>query len=136
MAKVIRLIGRPFRLLGDVVSGDGRGTLLGFPTANLEIDYRQTLPPEGVYATRTYLGEQEYKSVTNIGKRPTFGDNPRTIETYIIGFSGDIYGQHLKIDIIEKLRGEKRFDSVEELKKQVFEDIDKSKELLDSWTGK
>jgi riboflavin kinase/FMN adenylyltransferase len=131
MAKVIRLIGRPFRLLGDVVAGDGRGTKLGFPTANLEIDSRQTLPPEGVYATRTHLGDKEYKSVTNIGKRPTFGDNPRTIETYIIGFSGNIYGKPMKIDIIERLRGEKRFDTVEDLKKQVFEDIEKSKTILD-----
>jgi riboflavin kinase/FMN adenylyltransferase len=127
MKRVINLIGRPFRLLGNVIGGNGRGAELGFPTANLEIDPRQTLPPEGVYATRTYIGDREYKSVTNIGKRPTFGDNPRTVETFIIGFSGDLYGEALKIDIIEKLRGEKRFDSIEELKKQIAEDIKKAR---------
>jgi riboflavin kinase/FMN adenylyltransferase len=136
MKRVISLIGRPFRLLGSVTAGVGRGSKLGFPTANLEIDSRQTLPPEGVYATRTYLNREAYNSVTNIGKRPTFGENPSTVETYIIDFSGDIYGRELKVDIIEKLRGEKKFGSVEELEAQIASDVEKSRSILDSGTGK
>ncbi len=136
MKKVISLIGRSFSLQGRVISGVGRGSELGFPTANLEIDPKQTLPPEGVYATRTHIGGKAYQSMTNIGKRPTFGDNLRTVETYIIDYKGDLYGRELKIDIVEKLRGEKRFDSVEELKKQIAEDIEKGKAILDSQTGK
>ncbi len=135
MKKVVRLMGHPFSLQGHVTSGDRRGSELGFPTANLELDPKHTLPPEGVYATRTYIGGEVYKSMTNIGKRPTFGDNPRSVETFILDYKGNLYGREIKIDIVEKLRGEKKFDTVEELKKQIAEDIKKGKAILDCVNG-
>jgi riboflavin kinase/FMN adenylyltransferase len=127
--RVIKLMGRPFRLQGSVTVGDGRGKELGYPTANLEIDSPQSLLPEGVYATRTYIGDKAYKSITNIGKRPTFGSNGRTVETYILGYQGNLYGREIKIDFLDMLRGEKRFDSVEELKKQIAEDVERVKAI-------
>ncbi len=136
MRRVLNLIGRPFSLQGQVITGSGRGIELGFPTANLEIDPKQTLPPEGVYTTRTHIGDKTYRSVTNIGRNPTFGENPRSVETYVIDYEGDLHGHQLRIDIVERLRAEKKFDTVEELKKQIAEDIERSKSILDSETGK
>ena len=135
MKKVVNLMGHPFSLHGHVISGDKRGSELGFPTANLEIDPKQTHPPEGVYITRTYIGGKPYKSVTNIGKRPTFGDNPRSIETYVMDYKSNLYGHELRIDVVERLRGEKKFDSVEGLKKQIALDIEKAIAVLDSGSG-
>jgi len=130
--RVTRLIGRSFSLQGRVITGVGRGLELGFPTANLEIDPGQTLPPDGVYATLSYVDGKTYQSVTNIGKRPTFKNNGRTVETHILDYQGDLYGRELKIDIVELLRGEKRFNTAEELKKQIAEDIKQGKTILDS----
>ena len=132
MKKVVGLIGRPFVLRGRVTTGDGRGLGLGFPTANLVTDPGRTLPPEGVYATRTYIDGEVYKSVTNIGKRPTFDGEGRTIETFILGYDGNLYERELSIEIIERLRGEKRFDSVEQLKEQIAEDVKQREALQDS----
>ena len=135
MKKMDSLMGHPFSLHGYVTSGDKRGSELGFPTANLEIDPKQTLPPEGVYVTRTYISGGTYKSVTNIGKRPTFGDNPRSIETYVMDYKGNVYGHEMKIDIVERLRGEIKFDSVEDLKKQISLDIEKAIAILETGSG-
>lgn len=132
MERVISLIGRPFSLQGRVTTGTGRGLKLGFPTANLDIDPKQALPAEGVYATWAYIDEQAYQSVTNIGRRPTFDGNGRTVEVYILDYYGDLYGRQLKIDIIKRLRSEKRFDSVEELKKQIARDIKQGRAILNS----
>ncbi len=130
--RVISLIRRLFSLQGRVTTGAGRGLGLGFPTANLEIDPKQTLPPEGVYATWAYVGSKAFKSVTNIGRRPTFGGNERTVETYILNYGGNLYGRELKIELVELLRGEKRFDTLEELKKQIAEDVKRGEAILDS----
>ena len=130
--KVINLIGRSFSLQGQVTTGTGRGSELSFPTANLEIDPKQALPAEGVYATRTYIDDKPCQSVTNIGRRPTFGGKVRTIETYILNYQGDLYGRELKIDIVKRLRGEKQFDSIEELKKQITEDVKQGGAILSS----
>ncbi|MFC2056598.1 bifunctional riboflavin kinase/FAD synthetase [Chloroflexota bacterium] len=131
MKRVISLIGRSFSLQGRVTTGVGRGSELGFPTINLEVDPKQTLPADGVYATLGYIDGKAYQSVTNIGKRPTFGDNERTVETHILNYQDNLYGRELKIDVVERLRGEKRFDTVEELKKQITEDVKQGRALLD-----
>jgi riboflavin kinase/FMN adenylyltransferase len=124
MEKVTRLLGRPFSIQGKVVRGEHRGTGIGFPTVNLDVDARMALPPDGVYATRAYIGGQEFQAATDIGTRPTFGDaNQRTIESFILNYNQDIYGEEVKIDIIQRLREERHFDSVEELKKQIAEDV-------------
>jgi len=136
MKKVASLIGRSFSLQGRVTTGAGRGSELGFPTTNLDIDPKQALPAEGVYATWAHIDDKAYQSMTNIGRRPTFGGNGRTVETYILNYQGNLYGRELKIDIVERLRGEKRFDTVEELKKQIAEDVKQGKAILDGQARK
>jgi len=132
MKRVHSLLGRPFSLQGQVTTGDGRGIELGFPTANMNIDRKQALPADGVYATRAHIGDEAYESLTNIGKRPTFGSNERTVEVYLINYDNDLYGHELKIEIMERIRDEKRFDSVDELKKQIAEDVERGKAILNS----
>jgi riboflavin kinase/FMN adenylyltransferase len=133
--RVQKLLGRPFRLQGRVVSGDRRGTKLGFPTANLEVEPGQALPASGVYACRAYINGQSYPAMTNIGTRPTFGSGPRLIEVYLLDYNGDLYGQELIIDIIERLRNEKKFDTPEQLRKQIAEDVKQGKAMLKTRGG-
>ena len=132
LEKVHSLLGRPFSLHGEVVHGESRGAKLEYPTANLEIEPAQALPVEGVYATWAYIGSRAHESVTNIGRRPTFGGGKRVVEVYILGYRGNLYGKELKIDIIERLRGEKRFDSVEALRQQMARDIEQGRAVLSS----
>ena len=132
MLKVSELTGRPFNLMGKVVTGYGRGAGLGFPTANLEIAYEHALPPDGVYTGWVHINGKAYESMINIGKNPTFGVNKRTIEAFLIDYHGDLYGYDLQLDIVARIRDEKKFDNIEELKKQVGEDILKGKKILDA----
>ena len=133
MKRVHNLIGRYFSVSGQVTTGAHRCVQLGFPTANLELEPAQALPVDGVYATWAYIDDKAYQSMTNIGRRPTFGGNRRTVEVYILNYYGDLYGRELRIDIIERLRGEKQFDSVEEIKKQIAEDIKQGTAVLNSY---
>jgi riboflavin kinase/FMN adenylyltransferase len=135
LKRVNSLIGRSFSLCGRVSRGAGRGTKLDFPTANLDIDPEQALPADGVYATWAYIDGKAYESMTNIGRRPTFGGGESAVEVYILGYQGDLYGQELKIDIIERLRGEKQFDSAEALRQQIAKDIERGRAVLSS-TGR
>jgi riboflavin kinase/FMN adenylyltransferase len=130
--KVSQLLGRRFRLGGKVIKGDERGKVLGFPTANIAPDPEEALPADGVYATRAFVGQAVYKAVTNIGIRPTFGGGQRLIEVYLLDFEGDLYGQELEIELVECLRGEIRFASVEELKAQIVRDVEGARALLSS----
>jgi len=132
MERVLKLTGRPFSLKWRVISGVGRGTKLGFPTANLDIDRQQALPAEGVYATWAYIDDHAYQSMTNIGRRPTFPGSERTIEVLVLDYHGKLYGRELKIDVIKRLRGEKQFGTAEELKKQIAKDIKQGKAILNS----
>jgi riboflavin kinase/FMN adenylyltransferase len=126
------MLGRCFQLEGSVVSGSGRGRDLGFPTANMDIDPIQALPQDGVYATLAYLDGKSMPSVTSIGGRPTFGETERSVEVHILDYSGELYTRQLKVDIIERLRGQQRFDSADGLTAQVNKDIQKAREILDS----
>ena len=132
MKRVLNLIGRSFSLNGRVTKGTGRGIELGFPTANLDIDPRQALPADGVYATWSHIDGQPYQSMTNIGKQPTFGGSQRIIEVYILDYHSNLYGRKLEIDLIERLRDEKQFGTAEELKKQIAEDIKQGRAILTS----
>jgi riboflavin kinase/FMN adenylyltransferase len=132
MKRVARLIGRFFSLQGIVTIGAGRGEELGFPTANLKVEPRQAIPADGVYATWTYIDGKAYQSMTNIGVSPTFGHNERAIEIYIVDYDGNLYGHEIKLDIVERLRDEKRFDTVDDLKKQIAEDVKQGITLLNS----
>lgn len=130
MKKALSLIGHPFSLQGHVITGASRGAGLGFPTANLDIDSERALPAEGVYATLSYINGKAYQSVTNIGRRPTFGGGKRTVEVHILDYHDDIYGQELKVDVVERLRDEIRFKNAEELKKQMANDVKQGKAIL------
>lgn len=132
MKKFRQLSGSSFSLRGKVVSGAGRGEILGFPTANLDISSGQALPPDGVYASWAYVNGKAYPSMTNIGQCPTFGDGERTVEAYLVDYIGDLYGHELQIDLVDRLRDEKKFASADELKAQVAEDIKQGKTILES----
>jgi riboflavin kinase/FMN adenylyltransferase len=130
IARANAMLGRTFHLEGTVVSGNGRGTELGFPTANLDIDPLQVLPADGVYATLAYVEGKQYKSATFIGRRPTFNGLERIVEVHILDYAGDLYRSTLKIDIIERLRGEQKFPNADALKSQISRDIILAKERL------
>jgi len=130
MTRVTRLLGRQFRVGGPVVTGTGRGKGLGFPTANLGINGRHALPPDGVYATWTHVDGYSYPSLTNIGANPTFGENKRSIEVLLLDYEGNLYGRELQVDFVRRLRDEKRFDSVDELKRQIAVDVEQGKAIL------
>jgi riboflavin kinase/FMN adenylyltransferase len=130
MKKAEKLFGRLFSLNGVVVSGDGRGRTLGFPTANLELKPEQALPSDGVYATIAHVGRELMPSVTSIGVRPTFGGGKRLVETHVIDYEGELFGQRLALDLVDRLRDEKRFDTVEELKSQMGRDVEQAKQIL------
>ena len=132
MKRVLNLAGHPFSLNGRVTSGAGRGLELGFPTANLDIVPEQALPADGVYATWAYIDGKAFKSMTNVGKRPTFGGSQRTVEVYVLDYHSDLYGCELRIDIMARLRSEGRFDTVDKLKKQITEDIEQGRAILNS----
>ncbi len=130
--KVQNLAGRPFSLHGQVVTGTGRGVELGFPTANLDIDPEQAIPADGVYAAWAYINGKAYQSMTNIGKSLTFDGKERIVEVYILDYHNDLYRRELRIDIMERVRGEERFNSAEELKKQIAKDVEQGRTILSS----
>jgi riboflavin kinase/FMN adenylyltransferase len=130
MRTTSKLLGRYFSLSGRVEGGVERGHALGYPTANIAVDSEQALPKDGVYATIGRLGTSVYKSVTNIGVRPTFDHGERTIEVFLIDFDADIYGETLTIDLVENLRGEARFASVGDLAAQIGRDVEHARAIL------
>jgi riboflavin kinase/FMN adenylyltransferase len=130
MKRVYNLAGRYFNVQGRVVPGAHRGVQLGFPTANLEPDPEQGLPADGVYATWAYIDNKAYPSMTNVGRRPSFGGNQRTVEVYILDYQDDLYGRELGIDVVERLRDEIKFDTAENLKKQITEDVKQGRAIL------
>ena len=126
---VVRLLGRQYNLEGVVVHGDQRGRTLGFPTANLETEKEQ-LPVPGVYAVKVRHNLQEYGGVVNIGRRPTFDVEGSTIEVYLLDFTGELYGQKLRIYFVERLRDEQKFASVEALVATIEMDVVRARQIL------
>ncbi len=125
VAEAAELLGRLYSLNGKVVEGDKRGKTIGFPTANLKIWLGYLVPRNGVYATWVKFDNNRFPSVTNIGLRPTFEDQPTVprIEAHLIDFTGDIYSKQIQLEFIEFIRTEKRFSSIDELKEQINNDI-------------
>ena len=127
-----RLLGRPYSLSGIVVRGDGRGRGLGWPTANLAID-NELLSADGVYVTRLHipaLGEV-LPSVTNIGRRPTvYAEHPRLVECHVLDFDRDIYGERVELELLRRLRPERKFPSVEALRQQIGHDVEAAREYF------
>jgi len=121
---VSQMLGRAYSVAGMVVRGDGLGQQLGFPTANVDTT-GLALPPHGVYAVHAETGSRTYRAVLNIGHRPTLQDpNPQLrVEAHLIDFTGDLYGQEVELAFVEKLRAEKKFGSLGELRQQIAQDI-------------
>ncbi|MBI4295466.1 MAG: bifunctional riboflavin kinase/FAD synthetase [Chloroflexi bacterium] len=132
MKRVQRLLGRPFHLEAEVVAGDERGRTLGFPTANLDVDQRQALPKDGVYAARVRFNSKVHPAVLNIGLRPTFGGQRRVVEVHVLDFHGDLYHKRLKVEMVDRLREELQFTTADELKTQIARDVERTLALLGS----
>lgn len=116
-------LGRAYSILGKVVHGKKNGTKMGLPTANVEIGENKLIPPDGVYFGFTIVEGKKYKSLINIGKNPTFGENKRTVESHIIDFCGDLYESIVELELCEKIRDEIKFSSPDELIKQIKADL-------------
>jgi riboflavin kinase / FMN adenylyltransferase len=123
-------LGAPFLFEGEVVHGDKRGRKLGMPTANLVPDDAYVCPGHGVYAAWAHLDGGSYAAAVNVGVRPTFvTGRGLLVEAHLIGFSEDIYGETLRLAFLDRLRGEKRFDSVDELVEQMHRDVEQAREI-------
>ena len=123
LSEANELLGRNFTYVSKVVNGDKRGRRLGFPTANLEIEDHRAMLPNGVYIVRVKVGGDFYSGIANVGDNPTFKVAKRRLEVFIDNFSGDIYGEEIAVGFISKIRDEKTFASVDELKAQLNEDL-------------
>jgi riboflavin kinase/FMN adenylyltransferase len=118
-----RMLGRPYGVEGPVVRGAERGMKLGFPTANIH-PHNRVIPRGGVYVTAALLEAHWRRSVTNIGTRPTFGDHlESSVETHVIDWAGDLYGNVVRVRFLHRLRDERKFGSIDELKIQIERDV-------------
>lgn len=125
------MLGRNFTMRGIVVKGDRLGRELGFPTANLGLTPNLLIPADGVYATRVRLNTRQYDGATSIGTRPTVSSSGAvTVETYIMDFDADIYGQLVEIEFVERLRDELKFDDMEQLKQRMAQDVREAQAVL------
>jgi riboflavin kinase/FMN adenylyltransferase len=124
------LLGRYPGLSGEVVLGAGRGQSLGFPTANLDVRPERAVPADGVYAVFAVLGAERYPAVANVGVRPSFDNDRRTIETHIFDFDQDIYGCDLVVEFVARLRDERRFDEIDDLVNQIQQDNRAARQIL------
>lgn len=122
---------RPYRLNGTVVHGDKRGKKIGYPTANIKPEHvKKIIPQDGVYAVKIRIEDRWYDGMMNIGRRPTFEGETQTMEVHIFNFSQEIYGMEVQVRFYERIRNEKNFDGIDELKKQLKKDEIAAKELL------
>ncbi len=132
MDDVRRLLGRFYQIRGDVQRGRQRGgRIIGFPTANLQVLEEDLCPKRGVYVTQVIYDGKCFGGVSNIGCNPTFGENELVAETHIFDFADDIYGKPIRINLLQHLRGEKKFSGPEELSAQIQKDILTARGVLD-----
>jgi riboflavin kinase / FMN adenylyltransferase len=131
VATAARFLGAPFHMRGTIAHGDKRGRTLGFPTANLVPDARLVVPDHGIYACRAQVDGQTLVAAVNVGVRPTFKTGRGLlVEAYLLDFEGDVYGQELRLDFLDRLRGERRFESVDELVEQMGRDVDETRKIV------
>ena len=124
--QVNRLLGYTYSVSGVVEHGNAIGTTLGFPTANIRLNSAKQLPASGVYSVVAQVNGVEYKALANIGTNPTVGNDHLSLEVHLLEFQGDLYDQPLTISFLHFLREEKKFASLDELKKQIAEDVSKA----------
>lgn len=137
LAQAGALLGRPYAVVGEVVHGDGRGRELGYPTANLAFGQPVCLPPDGVYAVRASWGGQTpltpvhtADGVASLGVRPMFGGGARVLEVHLLDRDVDLYGVRLRVEVVRRLRGQRRFGSIEGLIVQMDRDVVRTRKVL------
>ncbi len=130
MREAARLLGRRHFVKGNVIDGRKMGRKLGFPTANVQVYKEMIIISNGVYYTKTILDGKTYNSITNVGNVPSFTGAAFSVESYIIDFDGDIYGKEIKVEFVEKIRDEIKFEKAENLIKQIANDLEKVRELI------
>ena len=134
-------LGRPHRVEGVVVRGDGRGRVLGFPTANVAPPMYSAIPADGVYAAWfTVLGHgpvvgtvipgERYQAAVSVGTNPTFSGRTRTVEAYVLDTAADLYGQHVAVDFVARIRGQRRFAEVDDLIAEMETDTERARTIL------
>lgn len=128
--EAVPMLGRFHIVSGRVVSGARRGRELGFPTANIS-SRTEVLPLDGIYATLFQCGANRYLSASSIGTNPTFGDGPKTVESFLLDFEGDLYGESVKLYFVKRIRAEKKFASVDELVAQMHQDVARARVIFD-----
>lgn len=129
------LLGHFYSVFGEVIEGDQRGRMIGFPTANMAVWERQVLPPHGVYAGWVTIGDDtdnRFMAATNIGVRPTFDGQTLSVEPHLLDFDRNIYGKTLTLSFVQRLRDEQKFDGLPALKAQLTADIARTREILSS----
>ena len=131
MATAVRYLGHGHMLTGTVVTGRKLGHKLGFPTANIELPEGVIVPRHGVYACRAYVGENSYMAVCNVGSRPTVQGHQVRTETWLLDFSGDLYGQSVTLEFFWFLRPEQRFQSLDALKEAVLQDAENTRKFFE-----
>ena len=129
MAEAERLSGHPFTMIGRVVKGQQLGRQLGFPTANIRI-HRRRLPLRGVFAVRVRFNGHCFLAVANLGVRPSVDGTKPLLEVHMLDFRGDLYDQTLKVEFVEKIRDEQKFESLESLRAAIGNDIDIARKIL------
>ena len=127
---VAKKLGRNFSMSGTVVTGDKRGRTLGFPTANIEVGPNMVVPGNGIYATLAFVDGERHMAATSIGTRPTFDGKGRTIEAFLLGFDSNLYNRQLRLEFVQRLRDELKFDSVDALLEQMELDVEQTRSLL------
>ncbi|MGH9122082.1 MAG: bifunctional riboflavin kinase/FAD synthetase [Acidimicrobiales bacterium] len=138
MGSAAEMLGRPYQMRGLVERGDGRGATIGFPTANVVVAPDVAVPAEGIYAGWLAVGEGWRRAAAvSLGRRPTFyGDEAElALEAYVIDFDGDLYGQTARVDLVEMIRSQERFDDVDALVAQIERDVEATRALLEQVTG-
>ena len=130
MATAVRYLGHGHMLTGQVVTGRKLGHKLGFPTANIELPQGVIVPRHGVYACRAYVGEESHMAVCNVGSRPTVEGHQVRTETWLLDFSGDLYGRSVTLEFLRFLRPEQRFESLEILREAVLQDAENTRNFF------
>lgn len=132
VAEANNLLGHNYIMSGEVIHGAERGRTIGYPTANIEYPAQKVTPANGIYACWAYLGEEKFMAATNIGFNPTFTPEREipSLEAYLLDFDRDIYGQHLQLEFISRIRDELKFDSVNALIERIQDDVLQTRKIL------
>ena len=130
LRRAVEFLGHPYRLHGKVVRGAGRGRNIGRPTANLD-GVNTLLPTDGVYAGLVSLDEHRYPAAVNLGPNPTFGEQHHKIEVHLVGFSGELYGRELDVDLVERVRPTVAFPDSDQLRRQLKQDVQRVRQIVE-----